>query len=577
MREIVVSPIEAEVESPTSMLRGASNSERITDVSRVREAVTALFQHHARGSLKHQSGSTTIVADVFATDAEVLRWRVEGAIGKPPFIAELVGHNSVYSLHLDEGFLRGEFLVTPLPSSVQRLRRRWLRRAEISSPLVASFAAPGAPEIFSGPVRNLSYQGLAFELTQPADFLKPGSRIDQLRVFDTGGKSTVVSAEVRCMVPVLRGGCQYGLQVVAAQDPRRFMEMVDDQLHPGTRVGSRWTQQLWDLYDKCGYFSLSGKEPANFARTKSAFSSMTRQLDRAPHLGCHIVWPEKQSETLASSASVLKTYSRSWITFQLAKIKGESEGVSGREILHRIVRRVYEHIQRDPEVGFVLAYAQVKRSWSAAICYDVPARYIDSGEADIVRTRALEVDTSQAFRLEETGGEISAAGAGELDSLAQRLGRLRSRIYCDALDLMPGRMLLEQNRQAWGGMRFERNRQILIARKHGVAVAAAVLEVAADGAHLFGLLDLVRLYSLAPGGELFYPHLLEAAKAWFRDYGKPQFVCFLEDGQQLPAELVAKMNDMGEADLTILAAHRIPELLEHLYAVTAPRTDPQRA
>jgi hypothetical protein len=31
------------------------------------------------------------------------------------------------------------------------------------------------------------------------------------------------------------------------------------------------------------------------------------------------------------------------------------------------------------------------------------------------------------------------------------------------------------------------------------------------------------------------------------------------------------MNDMGEADMTILAAHRIPELLEHLYEVTAPR------
>jgi hypothetical protein len=576
MREIVdpVSGPEVEQDQPPAELRRTGSSERIDDPILVRQAIVALFQHQARGRLKHANGSVAVACDLFAENAEVLRWRVEGQLGRGPFIAELEGFNSVYCLHLDEGFVRGSFLITPLPTSVLRLRRRWLRRAEVSSRLDVSFVCPDKPAILSGTVRNLSYQGIAFELERPVDALRPGSRIEQLRVFDARGKSAVVTAEVRCVVPVLRGGCQYGLQVLKSAEPRRYIELVDDQLHPGTRAGSTWAEHLWELYGQCGYFNLSGKEPAAFSRRRSAFLSMARQLDRAPHLGLHVVWPHRDPEGATAALSALKIYDRAWLGFQMAKIKGDIEGVSGRKILREIHLRTYEHIQRDPDVKWIIAYPQVKRVWSAAVHYDVPKRYVDAGEADVIRFRALEVDSRQSWGLEHDGVDISVAAPAEIESIANKLGRLRSRIYCDALDLVPERMTMAQNRNAWNGMRFERDRRILVARPNGVAVAAAVLEVAAEGTHLFGLLDLARLYPLAPGGELFYPHLLEAAKAWFQDYGKPQFVCFLEQGTPLPEEIIAKTNDMGEADMTILAAHRIPELLEHLYEVTAPRPTP---
>jgi hypothetical protein len=241
-------------------------------------------------------------------------------------------------------------------------------------------------------------------------------------------------------------------------------------------------------------------------------------------------------------------------------------------MLREIHLRTYEHIQRDPNVSWIIGYAQVKRVWTAAVHYDVPARYVDKGEADIVRFRALEIDSRIDWNLDFGDVEVAVAAPPEVTSLAQKLGRLRSDIYRDALDLVPERIGLEQNRRAWNGMRFERARRILVARRHGVPVAAAVLEIAAEGTHLFGLLDLARLYPLASGGEELYPLLLESAKPWFRGYGRPQFVCFLENGTPLSEDIMARMADLGEADMTILAAHRIPELLERVYEVTAPRT-----
>jgi hypothetical protein len=51
----------------------------------------------------------------------------------------------------------------------------------------------------------------------------------------------------------------------------------------------------------------------------------------------------------------------------------------------------------------------------------------------------------------------------------------------------------------------------------------------------------------------------------------------LEDDGALPADARAGMVDMGEADMTILAAELLPELLEHLCEVTAPRFGRQGA
>lgn len=98
-----------------------------------------------------------------------------------------------------------------------------------------------------------------------------------------------------------------------------------------------------------------------------------------------------------------------------------------------------------------------------------------------------------------------------------------------------------------------------------------MLETGSEGLHVYGLLDLVRLYPLVEEGEIAFPSLLSAARGAFRGLGKARFVCFLEEGQALPESVVDAAEDLGLADMVILGAQRLPELLENLFEVTARR------
>lgn len=559
---------------PLEAQRRAGSSERIDDRQRIRGVIDALFRHGSRGLLRHADGETRISTIAFSHELNALSWSTGAAIPDAPFVIELVGLNSLFHMRLDHSFVSDDHLVTALPSSIVRLRRRWLRRAPVSSPVSVSFAQSGPPEIVSGRVRDLSYQGIAFEVDSPAAWLVPGAVIERLHVSGETGNGATIAAEVRSIVPALSGGCVYGLELLplARNEARRYVQLVDDHLHPGTRTGSDWADHMWDLYTRCGYFNLSGKEPGDFHQRRRAFVSAAKQIDNTPQVGCHVVWPyADRAAGVGAALSALKMYSGTWLGFQMAKLKGDIDGTPSRKVLRELNLRVYEHIQRDPGVAWVMGYLQTKRAWSALVHLELPRRFVPTGEAAVVRFTALEIAVDLLWRLDDSV-QVGAAAAAEVASLLRVIARMRPRAYCEALDLVPERVDLAANKRAWNNIRFERERAILVARRNGVAVAAAVAELGAEGTHVFGLQDLVRPYSIADGGEACFPHLLQEAKEWFRDRGKKRFVCFLEEGLTLSDAIREQMVNLGDADMTLLAAHRVPELLEHLYEVTAPRS-----
>ncbi|MBI4509166.1 MAG: hypothetical protein HY698_05995 [Deltaproteobacteria bacterium] len=549
-------------------------TEQIENPERIREIVGALVRHHSRGVLRHGELTVPVTPVAYASDLDAIRWRIEGVLGKLPAVIELCGFNSVFHLGIDRGFVDGEHLVSAMPSAILCVRRRWLRRYVVSSALTASFTLGAPPSILVGAVRDISYLGLAIETDVPVPSLSPATVIHGLRVRDESGKAAILDTEVRWVMPRLPGrGSVYGLKVLGVDgDERGWITLVDDQVHPGTRVGSALSEHVWDLYGRCGYFGLSGKRPVDFERRRRAFLSVSRQLDHAPHVGLHVTWPHREPEGATAALSALKVYQGTWLGFQMAKMSGDSEGVSGRKILREIHLRTYEHIQRDPDLAWVIAYPQAKRVWSALVHHDLPQRYVSSDEAAVVRFRALEFESTRRLELPGSDAVVDVGSPTDVEVLAKAVARLRPRAYCEALDLVPERMDMARNKRIWRGSRLERDRQILVARKDGRAVAGAVLEMAAEGTHLFGLLDLVRLFPMSDGGEEHFAHLIDAAREWFLEMGKSRFVCFLENGSSLPDAACAMANDMGEADMTILAAHRLPEMLEYLYEVTAPRT-----
>ena len=161
--------------------------------------------------------------------------------------------------------------------------------------------------------------------------------------------------------------------------------------------------------------------------------------------------------------------------------------------------------------------------------------------------------------------------------LLSALARMRPKAYLDALDLTPAQFDLASHASAWRAAGLGRERATIVARRRGAPVAAAILESAEDGAHLFRLLDLVRLVPLAQGASEHYPHLLRQASRWFAERGKQSFVLLREEGTEVDLSRVEGTLDMGLADMSILSAALLPELLERVYEVTAPTGAEQKA
>ena len=178
--------------------------------------------------------------------------------------------------------------------------------------------------------------------------------------------------------------------------------------------------------------------------------------------------------------------------------------------------------------------------------------------------RMADVDAGGPHGRVATAAEATAMGAA--------LERIRPALYCNALDLTPARIGFQAVEAAWDAAKLARRREVFVIEIDGVCVAGAVFELGEDGVHLFGLLDLVRAYPLVPGGEAHIPKLVRAAQGWFRDQGKQRFVLMLEDDAWFGNDVRDGVVDMGESDAVVLSVDRLPEFLEHLYEITAPRT-----
>ena len=113
-----------------------------------------------------------------------------------------------------------------------------------------------------------------------------------------------------------------------------------------------------------------------------------------------------------------------------------------------------------------------------------------------------------------------------------------------------------------------RERVVFTARRMGVPSAAAVVETGEAGTNLFRLLDCVRVFPLREGGEKAFLALVEEARAFYRSRGKSSFVYIME---WVDMDLVAraKMRDLGPGNYWALSSQLIPELLEHVYELTA--------
>src|SRR5262249_52722598 len=152
---------------------------------------------------------------------------------------------------------------------------------------------------------------------------------------------------------------------------------VGDRLYPATRAIGDGGEELWEVYQRSGYFALSGKEPRVFAQRQLEFQEAGRKLARAPELGCRVVWSSPRG--VECTVSVNKVYRYSWLGHQMARRPtqtgpdaasaslvpasapiGVPQGASSsaKEALRETFLRAFEAAHADPDIRWFVGYIE---------------------------------------------------------------------------------------------------------------------------------------------------------------------------------------------------------------------------
>lgn len=555
--------------------------EDIEDPARIRGLMQALFADRCVGRISSshtRCARSRINAGRVVPESDApLQWESEEAWPAPPFRITIDGYISRIDLDVETVREEDGFLAMPIPKRLRRERSRAQRRATPRGEVLFSFQHPRWPELrVQRRVRDVSYDGLQITCNMIKDLVHPGLRIAQARVIWNDRIVCDVAAEVCHVGEDIDGEAELaGLRLTFSDDNDRvhYREQVELLLHPNTRADGTWAQQLWELYRVSGYLELSRKSEPEFVTLKEAFASASPRLARS-QIGCQVVWPS--SRGLEASLSILRCYEHGSFIYQLARRPGRVPmRFPGRTILREVYQHAIEDMQRHADVGWLIAWVQKEARFSRLVHVDMPRRYAESGRTLLWQFHALEADVhGVAPAALPDGVELSPADAVDVDRFLEHVARTRSAHYIDAHDLSPATFDQRRLRAMWADAGLHRSRHLWVARRGAQRLAFALLESADDGLHLFRLLDTARLYALDEEGTQAFPALLDRARRWFAGQGKHRFICFIEP-DQLGAVRGAHLRDLGEADAVLLPATLLPELLEHVYEVTAPRDLPR--
>lgn len=559
--------------------------ENIRQPDRILRIWEALVSRRCRGVARAEDGQRVEVNAAYLDRyGERVGLEFHGEVPEAPFALEVFGYSSVLTFEVRQVEEAGGFVMVPLPKEMVRFRHRWLRRAPVSSECTLRFSHPLWPEVqVQRPVLDISYEGLSCVTEPGEDLLYPGMRLPELQVEMPGRAPVTLRAEVRNISTTPRGR-RCGMYVTPASMDQvlQWRQLVEEQMHPNTRVAGEWNEASWELFERSGYFHLSGKDPSKFEALKAQWFDTQARLETTARLGYRVVRPmERDSKEVEASFSVLKPYTGTWLGHQLARQKPRAANGakprSSRHALRDTYLRCYEPAQIDPEVKWLITYYEAHVRWTRFTQFDFVSWYEHTGQACLFPFRLMEGDATREWPAPPAGLELAEPTAEERAQLLQVIEKTRPIAYREALDLVPERLDLASIKRDWAEARLTRERELLVARRDGKPLAMAVLESAHPGLNLFNVLDGVRLFALG-GDEASdeiqdaFLALLGAAASWYRARGRQVFVHYLESEHPAYAERAA-LADLDEGKLWIVSANLLPEYIEHLCEATTPRPD----
>lgn len=563
----------------------ASAREIIDDPQRVRNILSVLLRK--KGVVRRAAESAPPLCVMLSeVGARTVRWcGVEG--WSEAAAVEIAGHNSVFRFSIRAEQVRPGEVVSALPAAVERVQKS-LHERGVEAELTARFLHPlwlHLPPL-EAEVVDVSFSSLRLALGEGQPPLQPRLKLS-LELPDGDDGVVHLLGEVRSVSAVEDTSlqvCSVRVTPAKREDERRWLRLVSRILHATTYGGTAWQAELWDLFASSGYFNLSGRRPEHFEAIKPSFLTMAQKAAAVPHLLYNVACLSEHG--IEGNFSLMKPYHGTWMFHQLAKRPKSASTLSSRQVLRDIFTRCCEHAQADPECRWMMVYAEARVPWNDRSFFEFARMHAATGLVAALPFRLMGVDVPDPPPSERDGerngagplldaGGATALQIGEATPLeqAEMLEQLRAtspRMYTEALDLVPGRFTLGSCIARWRAAGLERERALLVARRGGEPMAAAILELGELGTNLFRLLDSVRLVPMRPGGDAAFGPLLDAACGWFHRHQRTSFIYFGERGQ-LTYTGRATVNDLGEGRLWIIAMELVPEFVEHVYKLTLPK------
>src|SRR5262249_40975128 len=157
-------------------------------------------------------------------------------------------------------------------------------------------------------------------------------RIPLMEIRGPRGDFVRLRGEVRA-ITTLNGEDVAGVSIgpYSLRDEPRWNQIIAKTLYPTTDSGEQWADSLWQLFERSGYFSLSGKDAQNFVELRDSFVQVTEEIATRPQIVSTAVFPSERG--VEATASVVKAYARSWCGHQLAKNPGKAPRVEPHQIL----------------------------------------------------------------------------------------------------------------------------------------------------------------------------------------------------------------------------------------------------
>jgi hypothetical protein len=340
-------------------------------------------------------------------------------------------------------------------------------------------------------------------------------------------------------------------------------------------MGGMWSRDIWDLFESSGYFTLSNKASEDFEQFRESFRGASRKLAREPELGIQLVWPSGRG--VEASASVLALNHHAAFIYHLARRGGSAlPGVTGLEIIHALSAGTTHWIMAQEAMRWLIVWVQDTTKYSKRTHLDFVVRHADGIQASNVRFRALEIpvrhpaNSEVRSRLEACSDDeewtVRPARRSELARVAEAASAAYPPSFVQAHALALPEVDCMEN---WRASGLERGREIVVAERQGCIEAAATIEWAEDGVHVFGLLDVLRVIpmgSLARATEEATAVLLDYARDRFARLDKPFFI-FASDPALPVGDWAADAKDLGLTHCTVLSVALLPGLLDHLWEV----------